>query len=60
MLTVSSINNLVISSAESAAQTSIGQACFRLTDKLLWTIEKTAQWSLPVPETIAGIYFVLL
>ncbi|CAL7939372.1 unnamed protein product [Xylocopa violacea] len=33
------------------AQTSMGQAFFRIIDSFLWVVEKCAQWSLPIQET---------
>ncbi|XP_014230879.1 GATA zinc finger domain-containing protein 14-like isoform X2 [Trichogramma pretiosum] len=47
MVNVESISSLISSGVDSAAQMSIGQAILKAIDKVLWTIEKSVQWSLP-------------
>nr|XP_040241174.2 nucleolar protein dao-5 [Anopheles coluzzii] len=36
------------------ATTSIGQFVYKRVDNLLWTMEKTARWSLPQPSPVGG------
>jgi len=43
----------MISTVESAAQMTIGQAVLKVVDKMLWIVEKSVQWSLPTPEVTA-------
>ncbi|XP_033207579.1 uncharacterized protein LOC117167076 isoform X3 [Belonocnema kinseyi] len=47
------VNGLVISSIESLARISLGQTVLKLIDRILWVVEKSAQWSLPIQETAA-------
>ncbi|XP_046472706.1 clumping factor B-like isoform X1 [Neodiprion pinetum] len=44
------LGDIVVAGAEAAAQISVGQGILRVTDRLLWIVEKSAQWSLPVQE----------
>lgn len=53
---VNDINNMMTSTFELAVQMSIGQAVLRLVDRMLWVIEKSAQWALPSSEISSGNY----
>ncbi|XP_046753414.1 uncharacterized protein LOC124416420 isoform X6 [Diprion similis] len=44
------LGEIVVAGAEAAAQISVGQGILRVTDRLLWVVEKSAQWSLPIQE----------
>lgn len=38
------------------SQTVVGQTLFRMVDSFLWSVEKSAQWSLPAQEIEAGMF----
>ncbi|XP_053675290.1 uncharacterized protein LOC128725561 [Anopheles nili] len=49
----SPIADLLYDVGARAATTTIGQFVYRRIDNLLWTVEKTARWSLPQPGPVA-------
>ena len=51
-----SFGGLVIYSIELLSRVSVGQTFLKLIDRILWVVEKSAQWSLPAQEMAAGEY----
>ncbi|XP_015606389.1 uncharacterized protein LOC107273086 isoform X2 [Cephus cinctus] len=48
--TVSRLGETIVASIESAARLQLVQTLLKLTDRFLWIVEKSAEWSLPVQE----------
>lgn len=40
---------------ESFAKIPLGQTTLKLIDRVLWVVEKSVQWSLPVQEASSGL-----